>query len=77
MMEEGTGSTLHTVSSNENEITIYFYTPEVVTDDMAYKWLIFEVDKKCELSNFVIETENMTQKQADYLRNNFAKEYWF
>lgn len=29
MREEGTGSTLHSVSVNENNINIYFYTPEM------------------------------------------------
>ena len=77
MMEEGTGSTLHAVSVAENNITIYFYTPEIVTCDMAYKWLIVEVDKKFEFSELNIETKDMNESQAKYLYNNFASDYWF
>lgn len=77
MIEEGTGSTLHAVSVIENNITIYFYTPEIVTDDMAYKWLIVEVDKKFEFSELNIKTKDMNESQAKYLYNNFASEYRF
>lgn len=77
MRQEGTGSTLHAVSVVENNITIYFYTPEIVTDDMAYKWLIVEVDKKFEFSELNIETKDMNESQTKYLYNNFTSEYWF
>ena len=77
MREEGTGSTLHAVSVIENNITIYFYTPEIFTTDMAYKWLIVEVDKKFEFSELNIETKDMYERQAKHLYNNFASEYWF
>ena len=77
MREEGTGSTLHAVSVIENNITIYFYTPEIFTTDMAYKWLIVEVDKKFEFSELNIETKDMNERQAQYLYNSFASEYWF
>lgn len=77
MKEEGTGSIIHAVSVEENNIAIYSYVAELGTDDMAYKWLIFEVDKKYALSDFIIETKDMTETQADYLRDSFAEEYWF
>ena len=77
MNEEGTNSILHAVSVDENNVTIYFYTPEVVTDDMACKWLIFTVDKKYELLDFVIETQRMIEKQANHLRDNFDEDYYF
>lgn len=77
MREDGTGSITYSVSVSDNNVIIYSYCPEVVTWDMAYKWLIFKVDKKYELSDFVIETEKMSEKQVDYLMDNFAKEYWF
>lgn len=77
MRQEGTGSTLHAVSVIENNITIYFYTPEIVTDDMAYKWLIVEVDKKFEFSELNIKTKDMNERQAKHLYNNFASDYWF
>lgn len=77
MMEEGTSSTLHAISVIENNITIYFYTPEIFTTDMAYKWLIVEVDKKFEFSELNIETKDMNESQAKYLYNNFASDYWF
>ena len=77
MMEEGTGSTLHAVSVENTNITVYSYTPEVVTNDLAYKWLIFEVDKMYELSDFVIKTQKMSVKQKNYLVDNFEERYWF
>ncbi len=77
MRQEGTGSILHAVSVIENNITIYFYTPEIGTDDMAYKWLIVEVDKKFEFSELNIKTKDMNERQAKHLYNTFASEYWF
>lgn len=77
MMEEGTSSTLHAVSVIQNNITIYFYTHEVVDTVMAYKWLVVEVDKKFDFSELNIETKDMNESQAKYLYNNFASDYWF
>lgn len=77
MREDDTGSTTRSVSVNDNNITIYYYCPEIGTADMAYKWFIFEVDKKYELSDFVIETKDMSERQIDYLINNYGDEYWF
>ena len=61
----------------ENKITIYSYTPNVVTCDMAYKWFIFEVDKQYLLSDFIIEYDKMTKDQVNCLTDNYSSNYYF
>ncbi len=77
MQEDGTGSTIRAISLIENKITIYSYTPNVVTCDMAYKWFIFEVDKQYLLSDFIIEYDKMTKDQVNCLTDNYSSNYYF
>lgn len=77
MRYDGTGSTRRAVSLIDNKITFYAYTPNVVTDDIAYKWYIFEVDKKYSLEDFTIKHENMSEKQLHYLVNNYSDNFYF
>ena len=77
MQYDGTGSTTRSVSLDENRITFYSYTPDIVTDDIAYKWYIFEVDKEYSLDDIEIEYKDMSKEQVDYLIENYSSDFYF
>lgn len=77
MRQEGTSSSIHAVSIKDNNITIYHYTPDAVDTVIAYKWLIFEVDKKYSLQDFNIEYKRMNKKQVDCLIDNYTSKFYF
>ena len=77
MQYDGTGSIIRTVSLDKNKITFYSYMPDIVTDDIAYKWYIFEINKEYSLEDIEIEFKKMSVKQKVYLVNNYSCDYYF
>jgi hypothetical protein len=77
MRYDGTGSTTRAVCLNENIVTFYSYTPDVVTLDIAYKWFIFEIDKKYSLNDIEIEHKEMSKEQTDYLIENYSFDFYY